>query len=161
MQSIKNMHPCQTVRIYIKKRRKKENSTVLRTSGLCSINLNNALDALTTDRTKIDLLCTSHTCANVAAITEHSVLLLRVTDLAQIHFFIGYFQVMDAFTMTFAILEAANVLVARLLLSKGSMAMANILHPVTIVGVASWVVHFALAMAASENEVALVYSARC
>lgn len=96
----------------------------------------------------------------MAAVAEHCVLLLRVTDLTQIHLVIRHFPVRDAFAVAFAVFEAAQILVARIFLNVGALSVAHVFDPVTVVRVACRVFHFTLALAPPQDEVAIVHDAR-
>lgn len=58
--------------------------------------------------------------------------------------------------MPFTILVTANVFIASLLFNECPLPMLNIFHPIAIVGVACWVLHFTLAVALAKDEVTFV-----
>lgn len=80
-------------------------------------------------------------------VIEQGVLLLSVTDLTQIHFFIGYLPVADALAVAFAVLVPADILVACLALDVRALSVTNAVEPVTVVRVPGWVLHKAGSMA--------------
>lgn len=135
-------------------------SNVIRAAHLRPINLDYTDDVLPTDRTDIDLAGTSHTGADMATVIEQGVLLLTVADLAQIHLFVRDFPVADALAMSLADLVTADIFVACLLLDEGSLAVALVLVPVSIVGIPGGVLHGTTAMALAEHKVADVCGSR-
>lgn len=123
---------------------------------LCAVNLDNALDTLPTDRTKIHLLSTSDTSTDMSTITKDGVLLFRVTDLTEIHFLISDLQVMNTLSMSLSILVPTNILITGRLLDISTRSMAHIFDPIAVVCVASGILHFSLPVAPAEHEVAFV-----
>lgn len=61
---------------------------------------------------------------------------LGITYLAQIQLCVGHLPVADALAVAFAILEAADILVACRLLNISTLSMAYIFDPITVVCVA-------------------------
>lgn len=92
----------------------------------------------------------------MAAITEDSILFFRATDLAEIRFLVSHFPIANTLTMSLSILVTTDVFIAGLLFNIGSLSMAHIFNPVTIVGITRRVVHLSLAMAPSKDKVTLV-----
>lgn len=62
--------------------------------------------------------------------------------------------------MALAVLEATHVLVAGGLFDIGALPVADILDPVTVVGIASGIVNLSLSVTSAENEVSFVDHAR-
>lgn len=62
--------------------------------------------------------------------------------------------------MALAVLEATHILVASGLFDIGALPVADILDPVTVVGVASGIVKLSLSVTSAENEVPSVDHAR-
>lgn len=75
----------------------------------------------------------------MSTLGENCIHFLGVTDLAQIQLFVGHFPVADALAVAFAILEAADILVACRLLNVSTLPMAYIFDPITIVRIAGGV----------------------
>lgn len=122
------------------------------------VDLDDADNVLPTDWTDFHLACAGDTGTDVATVIEQGILLFAVTDLTEIHFFIGYFPVADTFPMTFTIFVTAHILVACLLLDEGALAMALIFEPISVIGVANRILQESLTMTLSEDEISIVGS---
>lgn len=116
-------------------------------------------DLLAANGANVNFACAGDAGTNMSTVIKERILFLAVTDLAEIHFLVGYFPIADSLTMAFTILVTTDVLVPGLALDKCALAMALILDPVTFVRVARWIFHLALAMAVPENKVTRVCSA--
>lgn len=92
----------------------------------------------------------------MSTVIEQRVLLFPITDLTQIHLFVCNFPIADSLTVALTILVAADVLVTCLALHERALPVAFVLEPVTFVGIAVWIFHCALALAATRNEVTFV-----
>ena len=122
------------------------------------VDLDDADNVLPTDRTDFHLACAGDTGTDVATVIKQGILLFAVTDLAQIHFFVGYFPVADTFSVTLTIFVTAHILVACLLLDEGALAMALVLVPIAVIGIANRILHESLAVTLSEDEIPVVGS---
>lgn len=100
---------------------------------LCPIYFNHLLDLFTAHRTQAHEVRTSHTGTQVTTLGEDCIHFLGVTDLAQIQLCVGHLPVADALAVAFAILEATDILVACRLFNIGTLSMAYIFDPVTVV----------------------------
>ena len=114
---------------------------------LCAVDLDHADDILATDGAEVDLSSAGHAGTDMATVIEQGVLLLAVTDLTQIHFFIGYLPVADALAVTLAVLVPADILVARLALDVRALSVADTVEPVTVIRVTGRILHEAASMA--------------
>lgn len=93
-------------------------------------------------------------------IKKQSILFLSVANLTQIHLLICNLPVTNAFSVTLAVFIPAYILVPRLALDKGPLAMTLVIKPVAVVGVAGRVFHQTLAVAPAEDKVPFVNSAK-
>lgn len=123
-----------------------------------AVDLDHTLDRLATNGAKVNLLSASHARADMTTVAEDGVLFLGVTDLTQIHFVVSHLPVADAFAVPLAVFISTDVFVAGLLLNVCTLSMTDIIDPVAIIGVTSWVFHLAPPVALSKDEIALVDS---
>ena len=92
----------------------------------------------------------------MSTVVEQRILLFSITDLAHVHLFVCNFPIADPLAVALTILVAANVLVACLALHERALSVAFVPKPVTVVGIAVWIFHYALALAEARNEVTLI-----
>lgn len=69
----------------------------------------------------------------MTTLSEDSIHFFGVTDLAQVQLCVSHFPVADAPAVAFAILEAADILVACRLLNVSTLSMAYVFDPITVV----------------------------
>lgn len=92
----------------------------------------------------------------MATLCKDSIHFFSVTDLTQVELCVRYLPVADSLTMTFAVLESANILITRGALNICALSMADIFNPVTVVRITRGIDQFALTMASTKDKVTLV-----
>ena len=92
----------------------------------------------------------------MSTVIEQRILLFPITDLTQIHLFVCNFPIADSLTVALTILVATDVLVTCFALHERALSVTLVLEPVTVVGIAVWIFHYALALAEARNEVTLI-----
>jgi hypothetical protein len=112
------------------------------------------------DGADLDLPGTAHASTDMSTVVEQGILLLVVTDLAEVHLLIRHLPVADPLAVAFTVLIATNIFITRLDFDKGALAMTLILHPVALVDVTRGIFHPPLTVTFTEHKVPFIDRAR-